>query len=1301
MRKKIVAVILLIVIVFFGALHIYRDKKITTIDFININKLSDKFMNNYFTEVKKMTSNELDNALIVISKKKIKDVYGARKAIPAPNNQTILIYDDSNNRDKALAKLKEDKNVLSVDKNEKYELFNDSNSTSPSSYNSWGVEKMGLDKLIEEVEKTNPEQVNVAVLDSGCDLELFNKYFSGKSNESYNAFNDEAMNDTNGHGTHIAGTIAEATSNNVNIIPVKHTDGNFMDLIYSVMAINWIVYNNKADVINMSFGGSVYSDSLYQAIEAANENNIISVAAAGNENVIVPSYPAGFDNTISVASVNSDFEKAPTSNYGATVTFAAPGERIKSIMNSSTTISKNNIVSGRDDHDDDFETISGTSMATPHVVSAVALLKSINKDLTLDEIVEILKDHTVDLGEDSWDQYFGYGFINFSTAKLCDGNNCDDSGIFDKENNSMIKRIDAGEDVYDSLYNFGNLTNLLNMKMKIYYSDTEYITKDLGELEDLTITGYDPYVGGLQDITIEYKGLTTTKKVNNSLTDGWTYRDYNEGTIDLSSMVPQENYPKYIEIPQTYKGMEIENVSGIVFANKTDIKKVKISANIKYIEFQTFQSCENLISVDLPDSVTSIGFSAFYGTKSLQFIDLPASLESIDENAFMDSGLLEITIPGGVKTIPENTFSGCNNLTSVVLEEGVEEIKSKAFNSNWNLIDITIPKTVTKIENNAFANCDKMNNIVIDEENPNYECLSGSNTIVDKNSNILLFANKYSIIPETIETVGPYAINVSASYDYKLPETIKTLKNNAVYNSQFVTFPKSINSVESTAAFDRESGSVILNLVYEDSFVHHYLEDNNLPYNFIESEHISINNNDTYKAFEKIGEVDLAVSFIFDGSTEYVIGGSAGTTQNYVITYQHGSSFRYGDEYFTLDIDSPITGKHYSEKVYITVEKITPEYDIPTNVSGSLGQKLSEVKLPEGFEWMDGNQSLDKIGTTTYKARYVPDDENYETVENIDIEVSVVGSKTVIVPVITVANKVYDGNVDIDSAKISVSNLINTEYSIVSATSSSVDVGQRTATIKLRLTDDKFADYSFEGGLQEKDFVVDFEIVKADINLTDLSKDVHVVYDKGEHSIDFNITSSSDITIKFMDDSNEYTLDDVPKYTELGTYVTKYKVSIDNNYNDYYGQKTLFIEDNFSYSIENYTVDESNKYISKVMVDTELDDFTSNITLGTNYEVIVDYKEINSKKLIYTGGKTKITKNDTLYREFTNIVMGDINGDGKVDNLDLSKTKEHLMKTDLLEGAYLVSSDINYDNKTNSADLLRLKLHLLGKKPIG
>ncbi len=152
--------------------------------------------------------------------------------------------------------------------------------------------------------------------------------------------NDPMPNSGETHGTQIAGLIgaqndsnlgiASLSNNLVDIMPIRVTDGGYIELSNIIDAIYFAV-ENGADVINMSFTGPTYSSTLEDAIEYAENNGVIVVTAAGNYGLDIdstPTYPASYDfeNVIAVSALNADNTLASFSNYGdQTVDFAAPG----------------------------------------------------------------------------------------------------------------------------------------------------------------------------------------------------------------------------------------------------------------------------------------------------------------------------------------------------------------------------------------------------------------------------------------------------------------------------------------------------------------------------------------------------------------------------------------------------------------------------------------------------------------------------------------------------------------------------------------------------------------------------------------------------------------------------------------------------------------------------------------------------------------------------------------------------------------------------------------------------------------
>lgn len=207
------------------------------------------------------------------------------------------------------------------------------------------------------------------------------------------ANNDNDPFDDYGHGTHVAGTIGAVTDNgigiagiawNVKIMAVKFLDasgGGTLD--GAIQAINY-ASQNGASISNNSWGGGGYYAALHDAIEAAAARDHLFIAAAGNDgmdNDFSPAYPASYDldNVISVAATDHDDQLAWFSNYGETsVDLAAPGVDILSTLPTSGPLSSPT----------GYGTLSGTSMATPHVSGVAALLRAYHPTWTYTQIID-------------------------------------------------------------------------------------------------------------------------------------------------------------------------------------------------------------------------------------------------------------------------------------------------------------------------------------------------------------------------------------------------------------------------------------------------------------------------------------------------------------------------------------------------------------------------------------------------------------------------------------------------------------------------------------------------------------------------------------------------------------------------------------------------------------------------------------------------------------------------------------------------------------------------------------------------
>lgn len=227
------------------------------------------------------------------------------------------------------------------------------------------------------------------------------------------ANNDNDPMDDNSHGTHCAGTIGALGNNNVGVVGVNwHVsllgikflkgDGSG-DTAGAIKAIEYAT-SLGIPILSNSWGGAPYSEALKDTIEQAAKKDILFVAAAGNNSNDIdlrPTYPASYNipNIVSVSATDSRDEMAKFSNYGkSTVHLAAPGVDILSTV-----------------PDNKYEKLSGTSMATPHVAGAAALIKSMYPKAT----ARLLKDkitNSVDIIRSQIDKTISNGRLNIGTA---------------------------------------------------------------------------------------------------------------------------------------------------------------------------------------------------------------------------------------------------------------------------------------------------------------------------------------------------------------------------------------------------------------------------------------------------------------------------------------------------------------------------------------------------------------------------------------------------------------------------------------------------------------------------------------------------------------------------------------------------------------------------------------------------------------------------------------------------------------------------------------------------------------------
>jgi serine protease len=275
-------------------------------------------------------------------------------------------------------------------------------------------------RMPEAWEISQGEGVTVAVVDTGVTRvpDLAQTEFV----KGYDFVDDdEDPTDLNGHGTHVAGTLAQSTNNalgvagvafKAKIMPVRVLDANgFGSLSDVVEGIRYAV-DHGATVINLSLGSRASARLMEEAVAYAHSKGVTVVAAAGNENSSQVSYPARYPHVIAVSATGPDGTKAPYSNYGVGVDIAAPGGA-KTPEHPEYGILQQTI-NRRNPDEPVFAYFQGTSMAAPHVAGVAALIQAQGiKDP--DKVEAILKMSAAPVPGDK-QNFYGAGLLDAARA---------------------------------------------------------------------------------------------------------------------------------------------------------------------------------------------------------------------------------------------------------------------------------------------------------------------------------------------------------------------------------------------------------------------------------------------------------------------------------------------------------------------------------------------------------------------------------------------------------------------------------------------------------------------------------------------------------------------------------------------------------------------------------------------------------------------------------------------------------------------------------------------------------------------
>lgn len=297
-------------------------------------------------------------------------------------------------------------------------------SSQPAQVLPWGVDRIDADRVWTLGE--SGDGINIGIIDTGISAshpDLLGTILGGVSEVWYTA----NWNDDNGHGSHVAGIVAAADNTigviggvpAANLYAIKVLDRNGSGYLSDVIdGIDWATANGM-HVINLSLGTAADVQSLHDAVIRARDAGVVVVAAAGNSGGSVI-YPAAYPEAIAVAATDFSNSAPYWSSRGPEVDLAAPGVNIYSTYKGTR-----------------YATLSGTSMASPHVAVAAALVLKRATDTAFDELdnscvsefdvncngawdpQEVqtkLEATATNLGAAGWDDIYGHGLVSAYAA---------------------------------------------------------------------------------------------------------------------------------------------------------------------------------------------------------------------------------------------------------------------------------------------------------------------------------------------------------------------------------------------------------------------------------------------------------------------------------------------------------------------------------------------------------------------------------------------------------------------------------------------------------------------------------------------------------------------------------------------------------------------------------------------------------------------------------------------------------------------------------------------------------------------
>jgi RHS repeat-associated protein len=264
-----------------------------------------------------------------------------------------------------------------------------------------------------------------------------------------------------------------------------------------------------------------------------------------------------------------------------------------------------------------------------------------------------------------------------------------------------------------------------------------------------------------------------------------------------------------------------EEINGIIYNLNREDYTAQVTSMSDFVYLGDIVIPEKVMYEGVWYIVTKIGYGTFSGCADLTSIILPNSITSIGEYAFSGcTSLTSVTIPNSVITIENGAFSRCRGLTSVTIGNGVQSIGFQAFGDCSSITSVIIPNSVTFIERGAFYGCNSLEKIVVDGGNTYYDSRDNCNAIIETNTNTLIVGCMNTRVFNGLTSIGDYAFcGCVGLSSVTIPNSVLVIENWAFQGCTSLTSVILPNCVTSIGDEAFESCGSLTSIIIPNSVV--------------------------------------------------------------------------------------------------------------------------------------------------------------------------------------------------------------------------------------------------------------------------------------------------------------------------------------------------------------------------------------------------------------------------------------------------------------------------------------------------